>query len=112
MMINPWESQYHNDEITTFEAYRRMGMSKDYRNYRNIPDVCHILGTVICHFFSPLQIPLCPIGIKPKFVLLTNNPDKIEALRSQGMDVVGVEAIEVPVRNILCLYSGPISTPI
>jgi len=42
-----------------------MGMEKDYRNYCNIKDVCHILA------------------VKPSFVLLTNNPDKIKGLRSQ-----------------------------
>lgn len=70
--------QYHNDNISTFDAYAQLGMRKDYRTYRNIPDICHILG------------------VRPRFVLLTNNPDKIDGLRHQGMDVVGVEAIEVP----------------
>ena len=36
--------QYEHDRITTFEAYERLGMAKDYRNYRNIADICHIIG--------------------------------------------------------------------
>lgn len=70
--------QYHNDKITTFDAYRMLGMQKDYRNYRNIADICHILD------------------IHPDFILLTNNPDKIEGLRNHGLNVQGVENIEVP----------------
>ena len=70
--------QYHNDTISTFDAYREMGMEKDYRSYTSIRDICHILK------------------IAPEFVLLTNNPDKIEGLVSAGMTVKAVESIEVP----------------
>jgi 3,4-dihydroxy 2-butanone 4-phosphate synthase/GTP cyclohydrolase II len=77
--------QYHNDQITTFQAYESMGMKKasarlatrgglarglsaraqDYRTYTSIADICHILA------------------VKPRFVLLTNNPDKVESMRAQ-----------------------------
>ena len=68
--------QYSNDKITTFDAYRMMGMKKDYRNYSNIKDICHMLG------------------IDPDFILLTNNPDKINGLIKLGLRVSKTETIE------------------
>ena len=35
--------QYEEDKITTFEAYERMGLKHDYRDYRNVKDICVIL---------------------------------------------------------------------
>jgi len=68
--------QYSDDKISTFDAYRMMGMKKDYRNYSSIKDICHMLG------------------INPNFVLLTNNPDKVNGLIKLGLNVSTTETIE------------------
>jgi len=65
------------DKITTFEAYHLMGLKKDHRHYENIPQVCHLLG----------------IG-DAEFIVLTNNPDKIEALKTSGINVIRDEPLE------------------
>jgi len=64
------------DQLSTFQAYAAMGLKKDHRNYENISHICHLLG------------------IKAAFTVLTNNPDKVDALRSQGIAVAGTEALE------------------
>jgi 3,4-dihydroxy 2-butanone 4-phosphate synthase / GTP cyclohydrolase II len=64
------------DQISTFQAYAAMGLKKDHRNYENISHICHLLG------------------ITASFTVLTNNPDKIEALRAQGITIAGTEALE------------------
>lgn len=64
------------DRISTFEAYQAMGLRKDHRSYENIPQICHLLG------------------IKASFIVLTNNPDKVEGLREQGLTVEGTEKLE------------------
>lgn len=64
------------DQLSTFQAYAAMGLKKDHRNYENISHICHLLG------------------IKAAFTVLTNNPDKVEALRAQGIPVAGTEALE------------------
>lgn len=64
------------DQLSTFQAYAAMGLKKDHRNYENISHICHLLG------------------IKAAFTVLTNNPDKVEALRTQGIAVAGTEALE------------------
>jgi len=68
--------QASHDRLSTFQAYRVMGLRKDYRQYENISHICHLLG------------------IKAPFIVLTNNPDKVAALRSQGLAVAGTEALE------------------
>mgnify|MGYP001175859180 CR=1 FL=1 len=68
--------QYNNDKITTFDAYNMLGMKKDYRYYTSVKDICHMLD------------------IKPKFILLTNNPDKINSLQNLGFDIQKTENIE------------------
>ena len=68
--------QSSHDRISTFEAYRCMGLKKDHRGYEDVADVCHLLG------------------LKAPFILLTNNPDKIAALASHGIEVAGTEALE------------------
>lgn len=68
--------QASGDTMTTFHAYAAMGLKKDHRNYDNISDICRMLG------------------VTAPFVVLTNNPDKVEALRDQGLAVAGVEALE------------------
>ncbi len=64
------------DQVSTFQAYAAMGLHKDHRNYENISHICYLLG------------------LKASFTVLTNNPDKVEALRSQGITVAGTEALE------------------
>ena len=64
------------DQLSTFEAYAAMGLKKDHRNYENISHICHLLG------------------LKASFTVLTNNPDKIDALRAQGIVVAGTETLE------------------
>lgn len=68
--------QASRDQISTFQAYHLMGLKKDYRNYESVSHICHLLG------------------IDADFVLLTNNPDKIEGMTSQGLRVVATEALE------------------
>lgn len=64
------------DQLSTFQAYASMGLKKDHRNYDNISDICLLLG------------------IKAPFIVLTNNPDKVNALRDQGIEVVDTETLE------------------
>jgi 3,4-dihydroxy 2-butanone 4-phosphate synthase/GTP cyclohydrolase II len=68
--------QSTQDNISTFEAYMHLGLRKDYRQYRNVSDICHILG------------------IKASWILLTNNPDKLEAMRKNGLEVVRTDKLE------------------
>ena len=70
--------QYHDDKISTFDAYRKLGMKPDYRDYSNIKEVLHLLGLE-----------------ESKFALLTNNPDKINGLQKMGVRVDSVESIEI-----------------
>ena len=65
------------DQISTFEAYQVMGLKKDHRQYDNIPQICDLLG----------------IG-KAQFILLTNNPDKIQALMDHNLHVIRTEPLE------------------
>ncbi len=64
------------DQLSTFQAYAAMGLKKDHRNYDNISDICRLLG------------------IKAPFIVLTNNPDKVSALRDQGIKVIDTETLE------------------
>lgn len=64
------------DRLSTFQAYQALGLKKDHRNYDNISDICRLLN------------------ISPEFVVLTNNPDKLDALRAQGLKIVGTETLE------------------
>lgn len=68
--------QASGESISTFEAYRLMGLKKDYRQYLNIADIVHILG------------------IQAEWVILTNNPDKVEAMKRNGLVVRRMEALE------------------
>jgi 3,4-dihydroxy 2-butanone 4-phosphate synthase/GTP cyclohydrolase II len=65
------------DEINTFQAYESLGMRHDYRNYTNVKDIC------------------CILNINPEFILLTNNPDKIEKFTNAGLRLKCVESIEI-----------------
>lgn len=64
------------DRLSTFQAYVCMGLREDHRSYENVSHICHLLG------------------LKAGFVVLTNNPDKVEALRQQGLPVVGTQNLE------------------
>ena len=50
----------NDPNLDTFQAYAKLGMLPDYRSYHNIKEICHILGFM-----------------EKRWVLLTNNPDKI-----------------------------------
>jgi 3,4-dihydroxy 2-butanone 4-phosphate synthase/GTP cyclohydrolase II len=72
--------QYHEntkDEINTFQAYESLGMKHDYRDYTNVKDITHILN------------------IDPEFILLTNNPDKIEKFQKLNLKLKEVKSIEI-----------------
>jgi len=70
--------QHLQDTITTFEAYERLGLKHDYRNYRNIRDICYILGI-----------------LDKKFYLITNNPDKIKKINSLGLNIIDTILINI-----------------
>ena len=63
--------QASGDRISTFQAYAAMGLKKDYRNYEDVSHICHLLGLT-----------------KTKWVLLTNNPDKISAMSAAGLKLI------------------------
>jgi 3,4-dihydroxy 2-butanone 4-phosphate synthase/GTP cyclohydrolase II len=69
--------QASRDRLTTFDAYEAMGLKKDHRHYDNISQICHLLG------------------IRAPFNVLTNNPDKVAALRAQGIRIASTEPLEV-----------------
>ncbi|MEY2789302.1 MAG: hypothetical protein RLZZ34_2445 [Verrucomicrobiota bacterium] len=69
--------QASEDRISTFQAYAAMGLKKDYRDYEDVMHAATLLGLK-----------------KARFILLTNNPDKIEAMRAQGLRVIRAEPIE------------------
>jgi 3,4-dihydroxy 2-butanone 4-phosphate synthase / GTP cyclohydrolase II len=64
------------DQISTFSAYTAVGLAKDHRSYDNIAHICYLLG------------------IKASWILLTNNPDKLEAFRALGLVVDSTETLE------------------
>lgn len=68
--------QAANDEISTFEAYKLLGLRRDYRQYRNILPICKMLK------------------IDPEFILLTNNPNKVDALKRLGLKIKHTEPLE------------------
>ena len=63
--------------LTTFEAYARLGLPADQRTYGEVPAIMRILGVR-----APLR-------------LLSNNPDKVAAMRDAGADVGGTEPLRV-----------------
>lgn len=69
--------QASGDRLTTFDAYAAMGLQKDHRHYDNISQICYLLG------------------IRAPFHILTNNPDKVAALREQGIAIAATEPLEV-----------------
>ena len=67
----------HDTKLDTFQAYEKLGMKPDYRSYHNINEICHILKLK-----------------EKKWVLLTNNPDKIRGFQDIGMKLERTESIE------------------
>jgi len=68
--------QASGDTLSTFDAYKLLGLKKDYRQYLNIADIVHILD------------------IDARWVVLTNNPDKVAAMDRNGLTVERTEPIE------------------
>lgn len=68
--------QASRDRMTTFEAYASMDLDPDHRSYEEVRWLCRLLGSS-----APLR-------------LLTNNPEKIAALRAAtGLDLAGAEPL-------------------
>jgi GTP cyclohydrolase II len=68
--------QASGDRMTTFEAYASMGLDADQRSYEEVRWLCRLLDVR-----APLR-------------LLTNNPEKIAALRAAtGLDLDGAEPL-------------------
>jgi 3,4-dihydroxy 2-butanone 4-phosphate synthase/GTP cyclohydrolase II len=61
--------QASRDQVTTFEAYERLGLGRDYRRYGDVGSALRLLGIE-----APLQ-------------LLTNNPEKLAALAAEQVPV-------------------------
>jgi 3,4-dihydroxy 2-butanone 4-phosphate synthase/GTP cyclohydrolase II len=68
--------QHSRDKMTTFEAYHKLGLKSDHRSYDNIRDICKLMA------------------IDPEFVLLTNNPDKVNGLKALGLNIARAESLE------------------
>jgi GTP cyclohydrolase II len=67
--------QASGNTLTTFEAYERMGLGKDYRTYEEVAALRELLGMT-----APLR-------------LLTNNPDKLASLATEGVPIAGTVAL-------------------
>ena len=68
--------QASGNTLTTFEAYERLGLGKDCRTYEEVAALRELLGIT-----APLR-------------LLTNNPDKLAALATAGVPIVGTVALQ------------------
>ncbi|MEO8600993.1 MAG: GTP cyclohydrolase II [bacterium] len=68
--------QASRDRVTTFDAYARMGLDRDYRRYDAVAFACAALGIA-----APLAV-------------LSNNPEKVAALAEAGVAIAGVECLE------------------
>ncbi len=69
--------QASGNRLTTFEAYGQLGLPGDQRTYGQVAAMARLLGVG-----APLR-------------LLSNNPDKVAALRDAGAAVDGTEALRV-----------------
>jgi GTP cyclohydrolase II len=67
--------QASGNRLTTFEAYERMGLGRDLRRYDEVASACRLLGIT-----APLE-------------LLTNNPDKVEAIESEGIRIAALRPL-------------------
>ena len=68
--------QASRQTVTTFEAYRELGLDPDYRDYTEVASALHLLG------------------VRAALRLLTNNPEKTRALHGLGIAVDVVERIQ------------------
>jgi 3,4-dihydroxy 2-butanone 4-phosphate synthase/GTP cyclohydrolase II len=68
--------QASRDRVTTFDAYARMGLGRDYRRYDDV------------------AFAAAALGIGAPLVLLSNNPDKVEALRRANVTIADVLPLE------------------
>jgi 3,4-dihydroxy 2-butanone 4-phosphate synthase/GTP cyclohydrolase II len=69
--------QASGNRLTTFEAYAQLGLADDQRTYGDVAAMTRLLGAT-----APLR-------------LLSNNPDKLAALRAAGAAVAGHEPIQI-----------------
>src|SRR5215475_2979141 len=69
--------QASGHRLTTFEAYDRLGLGHDQRRYDEVAAACRLLGVT-----APLRV-------------LTNNPEKLGALRAAGITVAGHRRLTV-----------------
>jgi len=63
--------QASRNRLTTFDAYERMGLIRDHRRYDEVGHVSRVLG------------------VTAPWKLLTNNPEKVAALRGLEVEVAG-----------------------
>jgi GTP cyclohydrolase II len=68
--------QASRNQVTTFDAYARMGLGRDYRRY------------------DAVSFAAAALAISAPLRLLTNNPDKVAALRRAGVAVAAVLPLE------------------
>ncbi len=68
--------QASGNTLTTFEAYERMGLGKDHRVYDEVAALRDLLGIT-----APLRV-------------LTNNPDKLAAIATEGVAIAGTVALQ------------------
>ena len=68
--------QASRDQVTTFDAYARMGLGRDYRRYEAV------------------AFAAAALGITAPLTLLSNNPDKVAALRRANVAVDEVLPLE------------------
>jgi 3,4-dihydroxy 2-butanone 4-phosphate synthase / GTP cyclohydrolase II len=71
--------QYNQNNITTFDAYKKLGLKDDYRDYRNVKDICIMLNID-----------------KKQFHLMTNNPNKISDLQNLGLNITNIVSLHFP----------------
>ena len=69
--------QASRHRLTTFDAYERLGLGHDQRRYDEVAAACRLLGIT-----APLRV-------------LTNNPEKLDALRAAGVAVAGHRPVAV-----------------
>lgn len=62
--------------VTTFDAYKKLGLDPDYRRY------------------SEVALSLRLLGVSAPLRLLTNNPEKLRALEEHGVAVASAERIQ------------------
>ncbi len=67
--------QASRDRVTTFDAYAHLGLDRDYRRYETVAYAAAALN-----LSAPLRV-------------LSNNPDKLAALRSAGVAIAGSEPL-------------------